>query len=129
MLDAKDKKKLRKEAQDRRSLFQIGKDGIGDKLIDTLEDSLRAHELVKLNLLKSAPLTTAEAAEILAQETGSEIVHIIGHTFVLYRRSKKNLMGLQDEQKEDDRRVGRQFRSYPCRASADRPFCAAYGDG
>lgn len=94
MLDAKDKKKLRKEAQDRRSLFQIGKDGIGDKLIDTLEDSLRAHELVKLNLLKSAPLATAEAAEILAQETGSEIVHIIGHTFVLYRRSKKNLMGL-----------------------------------
>ena len=94
MLDAKDKKKLRNEAQDRRSLFQIGKDGIGDKLIDTLEDSLRAHELVKLNLLKSAPLTTAEAAEILAQETGSEIVHIIGHTFVLYRRSKKNLMGL-----------------------------------
>ena len=94
MLDAKDKKKLRKEAQDRRSLFQIGKDGIGDKLIDTLEDYLRAHELVKLNLLKSAPLTTAEAAEILAQETGSEIVHIIGHTFVLYRRSKKNLMGL-----------------------------------
>lgn len=94
MLDAKDKKKLRKESQDRRSLFQIGKDGIGDKLIDTLEDSLRAHELVKLNLLKSAPLTTAEAAEILAQETGSEIVHIIGHTFVLYRRSKKNLMGL-----------------------------------
>ena len=94
MLDAKDKKKLRKEAQDRRSLFQIGKDGIGDKLIDTLEDSLRAHELVKLNLLKSAPLTTAEAAEILAQETGSEIVHIIGHTFVLSRRSKKNLMGL-----------------------------------
>ena len=94
MLDAKDNKKLRKEAQDRRSLFQIGKDGIGDKLIDTLEDSLRAHELVKLNLLKSAPLTTAEAAEILAQETGSEIVHIIGHTFVLYRRSKKNLMGL-----------------------------------
>ena len=94
MLDAKDKKKLRKEAQDRRSLFQIGKDGIGDKLIDTLEDSLRAHELVKLNLLKSAPLTTAEAAEILAQETGSEIVHIIGHTFVLYHRSKKNLMGL-----------------------------------
>ena len=93
MLDAKDKKKLRKEAQDRRSLFQIGKDGIGDKLIDTLEDSLRAHELVKLNLLKSAPLTTAEAAEILAQETGSEIVHIIGHTFVLYRRSTKNLMG------------------------------------
>lgn len=85
---------LRKEAQSYRSLFQIGKDGIQDNLVNTLEDSLTAHELVKLNLLKTAPITTKEAAEILANETGSEIVHIVGHTFVLYRRSKKNLMGL-----------------------------------
>ncbi|WP_075878139.1 YhbY family RNA-binding protein [Merdibacter massiliensis] len=94
MLNAKDKKMLRKEAQSYRSLFQIGKDGIQDNLVNTLEDSLTAHELVKLNLLKTAPITTKEAAEILANETGSEIVHIVGHTFVLYRRSKKNLMGL-----------------------------------
>ena len=94
MLNAKDKKMLRKEAQSYRSLFQIGKDGIQDNLVNTLEDSLTAHELVKLNLLKTAPITTKEAAEILANETGSEIVHIVGHTFVLYRRGKKNLMGL-----------------------------------
>ncbi len=94
MLQAKDKNMLRKEAQSYRSLFQIGKEGISENLIRTLEDSLTAHELVKLNLLKTAPLTTKEAANILAEETGSEIVHIVGHTFILYRRSKKNLMGL-----------------------------------
>ena len=80
--------------QQYRSLFQIGKDGISDNLIATLDDSLRAHELVKLNLLKTAPLSTAEAAAMLAQATDSELVHSIGRTFVLYRRSKKNLMGL-----------------------------------
>lgn len=31
---------------------------------------------------------------MLAQATDSELVHSIGRTFVLYRRSKKNLMGL-----------------------------------
>ena len=94
MLNARDKKILRAQAQQYRSLFQIGKDGISDNLIATLDDSLRAHELVKLNLLKTAPLSTAEAAQMLAQATDSELVHSIGRTFVLYRRSKKNLMGL-----------------------------------
>ena len=54
MLNARDKKILRAQAQQYRSLFQIGKDGISDNLIATLDDSLRAHELVKLNLLKTA---------------------------------------------------------------------------
>ena len=94
MLNARDKKILRAQAQQYRSLFQIGKDGISDNLIATLDDSLRSHELVKLNLLKTAPLSTAEAAAMLAQATDSELVHSIGRTFVLYRRSKKNLMGL-----------------------------------
>ena len=94
MSNARDKKILRAQAQQYRSLFQIGKDGISDNLIATLDDSLRAHELVKLNLLKTAPLSTAEAAAMLAQATDSELVHSIGRTFVLYRRSKKNLMGL-----------------------------------
>ena len=94
MLNARDKKILRAQAQQYRSLFQIGKDGIRATLIATLDDSLRAHELVKLNLLKTAPLSTAEAAAMLAQATDSELVHSIGRTFVLYRRSKKNLMGL-----------------------------------
>lgn len=94
MLSAQDKKTLRAQVQQYRSLFQIGKDGVSDNLIATLDDSLRAHELVKLNLLKSAPLSTAEAAQMLAQATDSELVHSIGRTFVLYRRSKKNLMGL-----------------------------------
>ena len=94
MLNARDKKILRAQAQQYRSLFQIGKDGISDNLIATLDDSLRAHELVKLNLLKTAPLSTAEAAALLAQATDSELVHSIGRTFVLYRRSKKTLVGL-----------------------------------
>ena len=84
MLTSQNKKYLRKLGMDYKSLFQIGKDGLSDNLMDTLSDSLEAHELVKCNLLKTC-----------ARATGSEVVHIVGHTFLLYRRSKENKLGLK----------------------------------
>lgn len=94
MLTNKEKQKLRKVAQQRKALFQIGKDNISQNLILTLQDSLEAHELVKVSLLRTCALSPREAALDLAAGTNSEIVQIIGHTVTLYRRSKKNLMEL-----------------------------------
>ena len=88
-------KYLRKLGMDYKSLFQIGKDGLSDNLMDTLSDSLEAHELVKCNLLKTCPVDVREAAIECASATGSEVVHIVGHTFLLYRRSKENKLGLK----------------------------------
>lgn len=90
MLDNKQKKTLRTLAQSRSALFQVGKDGVNDNMIKSVSDSLEAHELVKLNLLKTCPINVREAAYDIASGTGSEVVQIIGRTFVLYRRSKKN---------------------------------------
>lgn len=90
MLDNKQKKILRTLAQSRSALFQIGKDGVNDNMIKSVSDSLEAHELVKLNLLKTCPINVREAAYDIASGTSSEVVQIIGRTFVLYRRSKKN---------------------------------------
>ena len=78
-----------------KSIIQVGKDGISYNLVQTLNDSLEAHELVKCNLLKTCPIETREAAIELASNTNSEIVHIVGHTFVLYRKSKENKLGIK----------------------------------
>ena len=90
MLTGKQKSELRGIAQTRKALFQIGKDAISENLIKTLQDSLEAHELVKLSLLNTCPITPNEAAIELSAATHSEVVQIIGHTVILYRRSKKN---------------------------------------
>ena len=95
MLTSQNKKYLRKLGMDYKSLFQIGKDGLSDNLMDTLSDSLEAHELVKCNLLKTCPIDVREAAIECASATGSVVVHIVGHTFLLYRRSKENKLGLK----------------------------------
>ena len=95
MLSGENKKYLRKLSMNYRSIIQVGKDGISENLIQTLSDSLEAHELVKCNLLKTCPVDVREAAIDCASATGSEVVHIVGHTFVLYRRSKENKLGLK----------------------------------
>lgn len=94
MLNNKEKQLLRKIAQKQRALFQIGKDNISENMIKSISDSLEAHELVKISILKTATIPIREAAYDIAAATRSEIIMIIGRTMVLYRRSKKNLMGL-----------------------------------
>lgn len=94
MLNGKQKSELRALAQTRKPLFQIGKDAISENLIKTISDSLEAHELVKISLLKTCAITANEAAITISAETQSEVVQIIGRTFTLYRRSKKNKLGL-----------------------------------
>ena len=53
MLTSKQKSYLRSLAQTEPALFQIGKEGLSDNLIQTVDDALRTHELVKIKLLKT----------------------------------------------------------------------------
>ena len=94
MLSGENKKYLRKLSMNYRSIIQVGKDGISENLIQTLSDSLEAHELVKCKLLKTSPIDVREAAIECAANTHSEVIHVVGHTFVLYRRSKENKLGM-----------------------------------
>ena len=89
MLSGKQKRYLRSLAQNQRAMFQIGKDGLSDNLIHTVDDALEAHELVKIKFLKTVSEDHDEIAFDLAMNTGSEIVQTIGHTIVLYRRAKE----------------------------------------
>ncbi|MFI3283795.1 MAG: ribosome assembly RNA-binding protein YhbY [Erysipelotrichaceae bacterium] len=94
MLTGKQKRYLRSLANQTRALFQVGKDGLSDNLFSTIHDSLEAHELVKISVLKSCNEEVRELAFDLAAQTNSEIAQIIGRTIVLYRKSKNNLIQL-----------------------------------
>lgn len=94
MLNGKAKSKLKSMAQTRKAIVMIGKEGVSENLYATLSDSLEAHELVKISCLKTSPVSVREAAIRCASATHSEIVQMIGHTFILYRKSDKNLCQL-----------------------------------
>lgn len=95
MLNNQDKKYLRGLAREQSALIQIGKSGLSMNLYESIDLALEAHELVKISLLKTAPIDAREAAIECAANTHSEVVHIVGRTFILYRRSKENKLGLK----------------------------------
>jgi len=66
----------------------VGKDGVSEDLLKHVADQLRARELVKLKVQKTALAGTemAKMAERIATSTSSTLVEIMGHTFTLYKR-------------------------------------------
>lgn len=89
MLKNKKKSELRASANSLKPIIQIGKDGIGFNSIDTIEKALKAHELIKISVLRSSPLDVNAAAIEISATTGCDVVQVIGHVIVLYKENRK----------------------------------------
>ncbi len=90
MLTSKQRAQLRGMANGYDTLFQVGKGGINEQFIKQVDDALEARELIKLRVLETAPVTSREAADEAAKQTGADVVQVIGTRFILYRESKDN---------------------------------------
>ena len=86
-MTSKQRANLRGMASTIEPIFQIGKGGIGDRLIKQVSDALEARELIKLRVLESAPESAREAADAISEAVGAEVVQVIGSRFILYRQS------------------------------------------
>lgn len=89
MLTSKQRAALRGIASTYETIFQIGKGGISETLIQQVKDALRKRELIKLHVLDNCPMDAREAAAELAEATGAEVVQVIGSRFVLFLRNPK----------------------------------------
>ena len=89
MLTSKQRAYLRSMANVLDTIFQIGKSGITPEIRDAVDKALEARELIKMNVLDNTMIGAKEAAGILADRTGADVVQIIGNRFVLFRVSKK----------------------------------------
>lgn len=89
-LNSRQRAQLRSMANTMQPIFQIGKGGIGEELIEQLSLALEARELIKITVLETAPLTAREAAEALKVPLRAEVVQCIGRKVTLYRESREN---------------------------------------
>lgn len=89
MLNSKQRAQLRGMANGYDTILHIGKGGIGGEIIKQADDALTARELIKARVLETSPLTSREAADMLAQKTGADVVQVIGSKFILYRENEK----------------------------------------
>ena len=89
MLTSKQRDALRKAANGLDPVFQVGKGEIDETLIKSTADCLAARELIKMKVLETSLYSAREAAELLAEQTGAEVVQVIGSKFVLFLKKKK----------------------------------------
>ena len=89
MLTSKQRAALRAAANTLDPVFQVGKGEIDEMLIKSTADCLAARELIKMKVLETSMYNAKEAAAILAEATGADVVQVIGSKFVLFLKKKK----------------------------------------
>lgn len=94
MLNSKQKQQLRSLGNTLKATVQVGKEGVKESVVLSLDQSLEAHELVKVTVLKSYSSPVMECALDLGRLTHCEIVQVIGRSILFYRPSHKPKISL-----------------------------------
>lgn len=90
MLTGKQKRFLRAKANKIKPIFQVGKIGVNENMIEQIIDALEKRELIKVSILQNCTEDKALVAEQLVTGTNAELVQIIGNNIVLYKESKED---------------------------------------
>ena len=89
MINKKDKFRLRALANPLKPVVIIGKEGLTENIIVSINDVIRTHELIKVSILKTYEgLPTKELAELICSTIGAEYLFSVGRTFVIYKKNK-----------------------------------------
>lgn len=88
-MNSKQRAYLKGIASTYESIFQIGKGSITPEICDAVSEALAARELIKISVLKNCADDPKEIANMLAERTRSQVVHVIGRKIVLYRQNPK----------------------------------------
>ena len=81
------RKYLREQAHHLKPAVNIGKNGVTDTVIKALEDSLTAHELIKVKFIADKDQKN-EICDVLVERTSATLVGVIGHIATFYRESE-----------------------------------------
>ncbi|MBV6522147.1 MAG: hypothetical protein MNPFHGCM_02293 [Gemmatimonadaceae bacterium] len=86
-MKGRERAELRAEAHHLTVALHIGRHGLTDAVVSSLDEVLRTHELVKCQVARDGALKAREAAQALAPRVEAEVVQVIGRTFTVYRRN------------------------------------------
>lgn len=69
-------------------MFQVGKSSLTPELTTAIGEAFNNNELIKVAVLKNCTDDPREIAQMAAERTRSQVVHVIGKKFVLYKPDK-----------------------------------------
>jgi len=84
-MTGKDRKYLRGLAHHLNPVVIVGQRGLNDGVVNSVDQALTDHELIKVRIGGECPTTRDEAATLLGTRTGCEVAGAIGRVLILYR--------------------------------------------
>ncbi len=90
MLTPKNKAYLKGLANHLKPQINLGKGEIDEGVISSINNSLDAHELIKIKVLQNSNELCNDLANQITKATKSDLVAIIGRVIILYRVNEKN---------------------------------------
>ncbi len=69
-------------------IFQVGKSGLTPEVTEAVGEAFHTRELIKIAVLKNCMDDPRSIAEVIAERTHSQVVHVIGKKIVLYKEDK-----------------------------------------
>lgn len=88
-MNSKERANLRSLAQKIEPVTQIGKLGVNDSLIESLDKAIEKRELIKVTVLENSGLEPKEVGFEIAEKLNAEFVCAVGRKLVFYRFSQK----------------------------------------
>ena len=89
-ITGKQVRQLRSMANNLKPCVIVGKEGVTENVLNQIEDDLEAHELIKVSVLCETGKEAAQAGYDIADETGAELIQVIGKRVVLYRETSRD---------------------------------------
>lgn len=87
-MTSKQRAYLKSLAMDMEPVLNLGKASLTPEFTVSVEEALKARELIKLNVLKNCADDISAIASTLAEHTHSEVVQVIGRKIVLYKPNR-----------------------------------------
>jgi RNA-binding protein len=92
MITPKMKRRIKQKLGAEKPTVWVGKEGATADILSEISKQLDKREMIKTKILKTA-LQNEEAKSIalkVAEQTESQLIEVRGHTFLLYKRKRKN---------------------------------------
>ncbi len=87
-LNSNQRKILTQAAQSIKPVVQIGQNGLTESVLSKINESLNAHELIKVKFLEFKD-EKQEISEEISESSESALVRIIGNIAIFYKPSEK----------------------------------------
>jgi RNA-binding protein len=86
MLESYQRKHLKRIAHGLKPVVFIGQNGLSPEVVKHAREALKRHELIKIKFIAIKEKDPKkELGQMLAEQTGADIVGSIGHTLILFR--------------------------------------------